>query len=854
MDELIGEALDFDIFGDAPPTPSSSDMSDEDRLTAGDPIGTYLERSGNYWQQIPLPEDISMNQTNLLASMSDEDLLNVSPSLIAHIQRSEASGGTQVVSPRAVTLGGVAARTRETKRTTDMFLVGSVASMNDTWPTVGAPVPSGLFWREPIDSYPFEPAARPKTVSSGILTSTRAIEDPITKAFLLGRALVDLQRRPDVGGSAEALSELLAKCWSMDPDAYSDMGEASLAPVGELLRYAIRSDVVYPVVNAPIHARKCMSVGANTAGRHLYGEFSAIDWRRMRVLAESIFYQSSRLEGWTLMEMVTPDPPGNPRAAPNRAGILQMRPLPGSVWSFDSRTFRLDIDADISMVSGVLVPDRVRTAVDTYHDRANPIARAVDSGVHVSFSQSLVFPAAEETSETIVAGFRAVLTRHSAFSARGRTSVAAVRGFIYDSLAENTHLSSIRALWLARYLHDTTSALNLGHMLDTITTRHVAARLSDLTTDMRVRIGVEAGRRGADLCEWWSDMAAALPVPLCHMEEGSASWAIGAAHLMLHPPTDKWGKLVRAMGYASHAGLARAHLKDVRLPARIGSPDRTLQAAQAVARQLGASYGAYYQAMYDIACVLSARLRRAGNKMGAAKMVLAGLMWDIRAKAAATVVLHVDDGTPTAAGTVRGKHASYHITTSPYAAYHRWQATLTSAGCVSRDVKASYSHHAGGVVSKMFSGKTAPLFAIPVGRDARLYRYASNPERLARDIESTLEEIRQDVASIVAYYDSEPEDLIAMAEPQCTAGIQVEALALENLSVRPAEGTYWDIITRLDPAEAVDVIDTVTRMDTALSTELESAEYESPGALLDAVWGAAEGLDIARKEGRDAVV
>lgn len=844
--------VDFELFGSEADDDASHDL--QETSTSMPDLSGYLVRSHSYWQQMPIPPEMPLCGTNILASMDDDTLLGMSPSLIAHVQRSEASDGLQVVSPRAVTLGGIAARTNHDKRTTDMFLAGSAASRNLAWPVIGEPSPAHLFWEEPIDAYPSDPAPRSKTVSTGLVPSTRLLSDPITKAFLVGRALVDLQRRMDVNGSSEALSSVLAACWGLSADEYEDMAEASLAPAGELLRYAIRSDDVYPVINAPVQARKCISVGANTAGRGLYGENAAIDWRRLRVLAESVFYQSSRLEGYTLAQMALPALPGNPRALPNRAGILQMRPLPGSVWTFDPSTFRLDMDTVTDDIPGVRVPDRVREAVVRYHEEVRPIARAAAGGAKVSFSHTLHGELASETSEALVTGFKRVLATGAAFSARGRTAAAAVRGFVYDSLSNSGKLSSIRALWLARYMHTTTEELNLTHLLDIRTTRHVAARLSDITTDLRSKLGVEAGKRGATLADWWSDMAAQLPREIAVMDEGSGSWSLALAHMILHPPTQKWASLVRAMAHVSHSAMARGHLNDVRLPAAIGSPERSFAAGAAVCRQIGASYGAYYGAMYDVACVLSARVRRAGNKMGAAKILLAGQMWDIRSKLAATAVLHAQDGTSQAAGVVNGRSCTYHITTAPYPAYQRWRAGVSESPFVRREVKSGYPHHVTGAASEVFLDKSEPVFTVPVGSNARLYRYAQAPRLLAVDMERTLAEIRADVASVVAFYDTEADGSVHMSSTTKGKGIDIAPLELNLQKFKPMSGTYWDFIAKMDPLVAQDVVDTVIRMDTAVAEEIEMNMYESEKALLSAVWRADEDGSACRARTQDTVV
>jgi hypothetical protein len=832
---------------------SESDLDLAESIAEVEPEDFFI-RAKSHWQQVPVPPDINLCGTNLLSALDDDTLLTMSPTLLVHIQRTEASNGLQVVSPRAVTLGGIAARTNHTKRTPDMLLVGSAASRNLDWPVVREPLPSHLTVGEPIDSYPSDPAIRPKTVSTGLVPSSRVLTDPVTRAFLTGRALVDLQRRPDVSGSADALSAVLARCWSLSEDAYADMAEASLAPVGPLLRYAIRADDSYPTVNAPIQARKCISVGANATGRQLYGEESAIDWRRLRVLAEAVFYQSSRLEGYTLAEMSGGLPPGNPRAPPNRAGILQMRPLPGSVWSFEATTFRLDITADPTMVPGVRVPARVRDAVTRYHETVRPIAVAVAAGMEISFSRTLEIHAKLETAEALMSGYRKVVQANSTQQARGKTAVAAVRSYIYDVLATSSSLSTIRAMWMATNMQATVKAHNLSHLLDVTTSRHVAARLSDMPVDLRMRLGVEAGKRGSDLLEWWEFFSAQLPQEIASMSEGSASWAIGLAHLLINPPTEKWVKLTLAMSHASHATLARSALSTVRLPAILGSEERSFQAGAAVAKQLGASYGAYYAARYDVACILAARMRRGGNEIASEKLLLAGLMWDIRSKVASTVSLHSSDATPEAAGVFTTKHGRYHITTAPYPAYQRWQRAVLASKLVPKDLKVNFPHHSHAIISTTFRDVNSPLFPAPAGSDSVLLRYARCPGRLAVDIEKTLSQICADTKEVMVQYDNEATMAAEAHESMPQESFELSKVAIDLNRYIPAANSYWALISDMEPLSAEDIVDTVTRMDSAVASDIESRTYRDEQELRAVVWGAEDIRQAAAARARDAIV
>jgi len=826
MDDIFDIGA-FDDFDDGPALPPSD-------LTGIFTSEAFYHRSHEYWMQVPLPPEHAPSNGNPLASLDDETLLTMSPALIVHVQRTSAMGGMQVVSPRAMSLSSMAARTEEPSRTSDMFLVGSNANKNLDWPVLSEPIEPHLFPGEPIDAYPSELATRPKVVSTGLVSALGAIKDPVLKAFIIGRACVDLQRRSDVAGSADSLSRLLAGCWGIDQDQFDSMSEASLAPTGALLRYAIRADETYPVINAPVHARKVISVAANTAGRSLYGETAAIDWRRLRVLAESVYYMSVRTEGHTLYEMALRSPPGDPRASPVRPGILQFRPKPGTVWSYESATFRIDIEHEPLVVKAVDVPGRVAEAIRGYYDTARPLAIASDAGVRLSMVTSSTAQPASATAEQVVAGYKSVLSASSAFSVRGRTSSAAVRDYLYQYMSTNNTLSVLRTLWMIKFLRDTARDIGVPDLLDIVATRHVATRLVDLITDMRMRLAVEAGRRGGTLDDWWADLTALLPNPIHSLEEGSASWAQAISHLLLHPPTSKWHGLTSAMAHASHASLASANLEGVRLPTGFRSTARVHAAADATVRHLARSYGAFYGAMFDATGILAAQMRRRGNFLASNQITAAGLMWDMRAKLAATSRLDVESDK--VSNIVASRRERYRISCAPHAAYFRWRDGMYSMRVSTHNKMRIYPSHIAGRVSDVFRGKTEALFGVAGFQDSRLYRYVANPSRLSTDMENTLQMMIADVNHTVKQYEEEEIDIPDPVVDR--AGHPVTELVLP--SMRPSASSFWALLPQLEQSLAMEIDDLVMSMPDEEASDIHSRHYEDASHLVKHVLATAD--------------
>jgi len=841
MDDI--SELGFDLienFGEDVSLPESSIVPDQS-------VVGYYERSRAYWMQVPMPRELAPTGGAPLHDLPDAVLLTMSPTLLVHSQRTAACRGLQVISPRAVPLSCCAARTMEPRRTTDMFIVGCNASRSVEWPVVASPVPADLLPGEPIDAYPYEPSLRPRTHTTGVVAAAARESNPVVRAFIIGRALVDLQRRADVGGSGDALSTHIAAAWGVDRDVYDSMAQASLAPQGPLLRYAVRADMAYPMLNAPVHARKCISVGANTAGRDVFGEDAAIDWRRIRVLAEAVFYMSSRLENHHLTDMALLTPPGDPRADPRRAGVLQFRPLPGSVWCHAPSTFRLDIEDMRPISAATILPDKVRAAVDTFMDSARPVALAAVDVQRLDLVPTARARFKGRDSNEIMTGYHTVLARAATFSSRGKTSVSAVRDYIYNYMKSEETLGGIRALWMVRYLHETARQAGISMLLDDAVVRQLASRFSEAAMDMRVKLAAEAHKRGSDLETWWADVACMLPGSMSGLQEGSASWAIAIAHFLVHPYSHKWAGLPKALAVQSHRSLAAGATRHVRLPARIRSQARVYEAACATARALASSYSAYYGAMYDVGRMLAASMRRMGNTLTAEKLDIAAMTWDLRAKVAATVeITVVTDGTTATLGSHTGP---YRMHTSPYAAYSRLRGAVEASRSVPTTIKGMFPHHVDGPISDVFHRIQAPLFHGSAPPAERLFRYVNRPATLASDIEGTLRMMHDDIeATIIAY---ELEELPMDASPVESRDAQVWHTDFNKM--KPPADSYWTVLASMDQEDAIALDDMMQEVDPLVADAIMADSYLTTTVLEERIRTAFEGAKEAREGAADIV-
>jgi len=792
----------------------------------------FFERSQYYWMQSPIPPGSIPVGENPLSSVSDEVLLTMCPSLIIQVQRAAASGGMQVISPRDTSLAASFSRTAHATRTTDMFLVGSIASRNTEWPTVDGNNVTTKFADPAIDAYPSSIAIRPRVRTTGVMSASSRLGDPVLTAYLTGRALVDLQRRTDVSGSSNAVASAIAASWGVSPEVFEADAEATIAPQGELLRYAIRADESYPMLNAPIDAKKCMSVGANTAGRQLYGEFAAIDWRRLRVGMEAVFYMTARVEGYNLAQLACDVPPGDPRASPLRAGILQFRPMPGSVWSYDPSTFRVDPPGLATVRTAAPLPARVSDAAASFYQDARPLSIAARSGLPVNLIPTSSASVKTHTAEAIVTGYQVVLSSASTFSVRGRTAVAATRDYLYQALSEVHTIGSLMTLWTVRYLADTVQQMGLTYIADASLTKKLAARMAEYMSDVRIKLAAASSSKGEDLDTWWGYVSSMLPSDVRPKSEGTSAWAVASAHFLLHPYSHKWSGLRTALSHRAVEAMPNRRSRSIRLPSELRSAARVYEAACADARGLAATYGAYYSASKDACDILAMRCYGAGMAELHARFTMAGMMWDIRAKTASSVRVHRDDGTSAAAGHYAGATGQYHITTAPYAAYRRWFDAMASSRRVSPAVRRSYQAHTEGHVSEMFTGKVVPIMPMAGIPPARLLRYVMDPSKLATDIEKTLKEMMTDIRSTLVYYENESNGLHGDAGESSSIAQLVSPIQV--MSMRPHATSFWAILGTLEPDLALAIEEDVAAAPDDVREAIEGGVFRDSAEMLAA--------------------
>jgi hypothetical protein len=778
----------------------------------------------SHWQMLPLDEDTAANAQELLAALSDDEVLAIPPHVLVHMQRTSSQGGAQVISPRQVTLGGIAGRVAEARRQPDMHLVGSNATRNLPWPVAAGYLLTTAWWREPLDAYPNTPAVRARTSQASVVVHGDRQLDPVEMAVVKSRALIDMQRRPDIGGDAEGLANALAAAWGIDPELYDDVAGSLIEGSGNLLRYAIGPDKHYPVVHAPVQARKVISVAAMATGRDIYGEYAALDWRRLRVLAEAVFYMSARVEGYTMEDMALSRPVGDPSAPPNRAGIMQFRPMPGAVWTFEPSTFRLSIDKTPSKSGGMILPERLTSILEEQLDTVRVTSGGGLAARRVTYAAAQAPAMISHVGESLVMGFEMLKKSAAAFQARGYTADSAVSSFVHSCMVGDRSGMSVEAVWTTRAVSEAAVALGMAHSIDARMARQVGARLKVLTDDLRQKLVVEAEKQGASLDEWWHDFSSRLPFEMRVATESNQAWAAGIAWYLMAKPSTRWIRLSAALANETHRALASVHLAEMSLPPKVRVDERVKEAVAISAARLSRSYGSYYHAISDGAYMLASRLARTGDAEGSAVLRSAGRMWDIRAAASYTVSLTAEDPGRSAVSSI--EVAGLWVRTAPYNAYARWLEAASAAGLPVDD----YPQQVKGHVSEVFRGRGRPLHDCWGLGSTRVLRYIHQPSLLHRDIEKTLSELSDTLREVAERHLERPdsEGIAAESSEQVALG----GMKLDMDRFKPAEGSLWDVITQLDSYDSAWVAETLEDLDDEAQEKLEEGRYRSGDHLL----------------------
>jgi len=741
----------------------------------GPPISKFVHAASYDVCPFPLPPEYTPSYGAPLADCSDDDLLNAPPALLAHMIRTAACDGLQILSARAVPLTSQIMRVTGATRDADIIAVGSVASSINEWPTYDGRPTSHMHPDTPNCARVKEPVLRSATSTKSALNISTAGMSPAAIALTKAVALVDMQRRDDVGGDADGLAEVVENAWGLPNGTIARAQHFSVGATGPLLRYAIGPDAGLASLALPVHLARCISTFSGTQTREDYGPDVAMDWTRNRVAAEFVFYRSIRLEARSLIQLAEVGPPGDPSLDLSRPGLLVFRPMPCSGFSVVPSSFAIEINGSVPRRKKPL-PERHMIAVEKAiaADRAiietltdeKPESITITRSIEVTAPPTSVLSSAAVSIEEKVKLGRV----------RGKTSVAVLRAAVYKCLEKLAPESAISVHMFTRWARLACQDLHIDTSHYSVL-RSFAKQISEAVQHIHQNIAEEADFHGSTLDDWWKDALDVMPMNARPSENNTSGWCVVLAWMLLNHPTPAWGRLEVAATKSTMARVLRAELRDIRTRTSNSLRERTKTAGQGVLQHMAQKFTGFYGAMWKVYQVVADARSFVGDTAHRRKIAkeswrnllpslkLGALLWQFRGRFLRS--LHLDELDSAAKSdkhrTMRTHRGEYVIKAVPYRRYAALRRAIeldpNLRGAVLRHFPAPESESLN-VISAWLKTLPRPLAPIPRGVNTRLLRYVKDPTQLADNIENDLMLIADDVRFGIMSYEELNEDLM----------------------------------------------------------------------------------------------
>lgn len=601
-------------------------------------LAIHVANSQNAWACIPLPPDITEIPDSPFEGMSVRTVVNAPPQLLAHIIRTKANSGVQVLSPRATPMLSVVERIDPWTRQADHLVVTTQASANTTWPTVDGRDVSSMFPHEPNRSAGADSAqvTKTKTRVIGKALAANSAADPISRAVVRAAAVIDVQRRADVAGDADALAEVLDVAWGLPLGTFSTLAPLVLASSQDLLRTAISSAHNGPDVLTSIQRKKVIHVYGGTLNRASYGANIGMDWARQRAIARTIYNLSTQLEGmdlrpnsrtWAAADVSAPI------HSSERDKHLVFQPVYGSALCVDPSTFRF-LKADnppprFARCLGLHGPNMVMTEAELATTLAEMVkaglppvaASAVEETFRLNKITRLVLGEVEGATVRVRGSDTAGLYRpraaalalaHSEMTshlktklARGAAPGTVIRSRIYDVMGSVDAAELVPVFRTMSVLMAEASRYGIPNRPYALL-RQLASRLSHTLGSLVVQsLAQEADRVGSTLDEWMEVANGVMPKPLRSEGCSTLSWATFAVWSMWAGTTAKWVGALKAASHKTLQALASASMKATFSTVTLTVEDPVMEAASAALAACKRLYAPYYESMYDYYALLS---------------------------------------------------------------------------------------------------------------------------------------------------------------------------------------------------------------------------------------------------------
>lgn len=821
----------------------------------------YIDRWRAHIKPFPLPEFRVPTEPNVLDDIPDSVLLDAPPQLIAHIQRTVSQGGLQVISPRQTPITWLMTRTDTPERQLGDHIVGSVADEYDEWPTIDGASFDELLPDEPLHRVDESAMLKEKTRTEPLTRAGTLLKDPIIACLVKGRATIDVLARDDVAGGAQEMAELLGAAWGLPTEDIMDMDAFTIGFQGPLLRHAIKADEVFPMVHAPIHRKKSISVGATEINRTLLPFDSAMDWRRMRTFCEAIFLMSCSIEGYPLKMMRCYPPPGDPAAPANRDRVMAFLPAPCTAWSFVASTFSIcpipPTEEELAEMGSV--PPEVYAALARYVEVVRPVSFAMKVGARPTTHVTALLAAHNPPGETISSAY-SLLSRHVfTGTSRGRTSASTVRNLIYEtfeSASPDVQMRVSRYIYIAK--SEVREHLGLTEVPDAVIDR-LAVRFLTIGDLIRQKVAAEGARRGYSVAEWWADLTAQAPVRYMSMTEGTMGWAKVSLWLLFRQPTEKWANLVKALNYQSMRMASRKSVGGIPLPAGLGTMERLVAAARHVAKAVSKTYAGFYSGVSDVGLVISDVAADMGLTRTSEVAREAAYLWLLRARAlrGANVqpIASHEEQKSTNYFRIRATPVDLLLVPAPYRAFNAYRTHAEHSKLVPPDIAKHLRDFSGPRISAAFQVLKRPIVAC---KQTLLTRYLTAPNKLGSDMEKAWRELTDDLRATALIYGATPapppdkkrkQDDVPALIPR----IDLTPIMRRKVDERPGLG-YFDIYGEMTPDE-VDWLDSkVDRLPDSVAGIIMERRYADKKELTDLVREHEAGLYAGVGQANESVI
>lgn len=739
--------------------------------------GNEIDYHTRLWCQVPLENQRYPATTSLVRDLAwtDEQIMALSPEFIAHSLIASASGGMQVVTPSLVSSSSLATRVNEDMILPDMMHVG-VAAQDVPWPTLDDADLGYMVPGEPLTKVGTELAARSKTVTKGLLTGAHELRSPFAKALVKCKALIDMQRLPEVAGDADALMDLFCSVWGVGHDIF-DMFQGSLVvSESDLLRYAIRENSQFPMVCAPAHHMEVIVAASGGGTRGLYGSTAAINWRVARVAAETKYYLTLRNEHRDLSKSRVRVLPGTPGVDPAEPGTLQYRPRYGAVWSVAPATFAVFVrDRPVRSARMLIPKGAMQELAEVVREMRYEVMVAGSGALGRStYGGSSLEPDITTGDEALTSAYHDAVHSITAMDLSARTGDRVLRAAMYN-IVESMPLAS--RMKFARCIR---TLARSGESITEDVIRSAAGQLVAVAENIRVQVSRAAEARRIPVDDWWSDVSSNVPEWIRTIGSTSFGWMCAAVHLAANPQSERWEKLADAMALAAASEARDFSVLRGTLSSRYGTPERVI----AICREVIHAKRRVWAAAYDgTSLALRALAQAPGSPFPLRRAYTqASYMWALRSRIIATMSVRGYGGKKIS-GHIQKRVAGTETETmiAPYRPYVAWLRGAAKAGLAKDGTKALPKEPPKANVLGIFRNprlmlvSSASKTAAERSRASRLLRYVINPATLADDVQ-------QDMLDVVEEYDRAVEALLY--EPRSHP---MQVLAFPDASQPPGE-------------------------------------------------------------------